>query len=194
MFIAHLPTGYIASALLFPRFENRGIKRVRFLLAGIAGALIPDADLLYFYLADHRQHHHHSYFTHFPLVWLALVLLSIAWMRAGRTRAHAALAFIFSMNGLLHMALDTVVGDIWWLAPFVDKPYALFTVPAIYKPWWVNFILHWSFALELVLALIALCLWRSMPGAAVTPPSGQPLPTPPAPAAPPGLTTADSGR
>jgi inner membrane protein len=72
----------------------------------------------------------------------------------------AALAVIFSLNGLLHMVLDTVVGDIWWFAPFVDKPYAFFTVPAVYKPWWLNFILHWSFALELAFVLVAIYVWR----------------------------------
>lgn len=160
MFIAHLPAGYIVSSLLFPRFEKTGVTKRRLLQAGIAGALTPDADLLYFYLADHRQHHHHSYITHFPLVWIGLVLLSVAWTLFTRNKTRAALAFIFSMNGLLHMILDTVVGDIWWLAPFQDKPYAFFVVPAMYKPWWMNFILHWSFALELGLALAAVCLWR----------------------------------
>jgi hypothetical protein len=58
------------------------------------------------------------------------------------------------------MVLDSIVGDIWWFAPFIDKPYALFTVPAIYTPWWLNFILHWSFMLELVFVFCAVALWR----------------------------------
>jgi hypothetical protein len=35
---------------------------------------------------------------------------------------------------LLHLVLDSIVGDIWWLAPFVDRRYSLFTVPAVYGP------------------------------------------------------------
>jgi len=29
-----------------------------------------------------------------------------------------------------------------------------------YKPWWLNFILHWSFALEIALLIWAAWLWR----------------------------------
>ncbi len=61
----------------------------------------------------------------------------------------------------MHMLLDSIVGDIWWFAPFVDQPYALFTVEAVYKPWWLNFILHWSFAIEIGILLWALYLWRA---------------------------------
>jgi len=58
------------------------------------------------------------------------------------------------------MVLDSIVGDIWWFAPFVDQRFSLFTVPALYKPWWLNFILHWSFALELAVVGSAVYLWR----------------------------------
>lgn len=127
----------------------------------MCGAIAPDADLLYFYLVDHRQHHHHSYLTHFPVLWLALLLAAFVWMLSTSARRWAALTVAFALNGLLHMVLDTVVGDIWWFAPFTDKPYAFFAVPDIYKPWWLNFVLHWSFALELILVLYAMRMWRS---------------------------------
>ena len=155
MFIAHLPAGYIASKLLYPRFRHHGVGLKNFMWAGIGGALVPDVDLLYFYLLDHRQHHHHSYITHFPMLWIALVAISSAWLSWGRSKDAAALACIFSFNGLFHMFLDTIVGDIWWLAPFVDRPFAFFSVPAVHHPWWLNFILHWSFALELTFVFTA---------------------------------------
>jgi len=120
MFIAHLPAGYVGSKLLFSRFEHYGVKQKDFLWAGISGAIVPDLDLLYFYLLDHRQHHHHSYFTHFPILWACLVLISTAWLAWGKSKALAVLTAIFSLNGMFHMVLDTVVGDIWWFAPFVD--------------------------------------------------------------------------
>jgi len=62
-----------------------------------------------------------------------------------------------------HLLLDTIVGDIWWFAPFIDKPFAFFTVPALYKPWWLNFLLHWSFALELAVFALAFYLLRNAP-------------------------------
>ena len=161
MIIAHLPAGYIVSKLLVRRFEVFNISTTTFLWAGVIGAFFPDFDMLYFYLIDHRQHHHHTYITHYPILWLTLLTVSVLWLYYAKAKANAVYATIFSLNGFIHMFLDTIVGDIWWLAPWVmDKPFAFFTVPALYKPWWLNFILHWSFALELVILIYAIYLWR----------------------------------
>jgi len=73
--------------------------------------------------------------------------------------------------GVLHMLLDSIVGDIWWFAPFVDQAYALFNVPARYQPWWLNFLLHWSFALELALWVWAFVLYRARRKPAAAEPS-----------------------
>lgn len=160
MIIGHLPAGYIASRLLFPRIGHHGVAWKSFLLAGMFGAIAPDLDMIYFHLIDHRQHHHHTYWSHFPLVWISLLLVSTAWFYSCHERRFSLLAIVFSFNGFIHMLLDTIVGDIWWFAPFVDKPFAFFVVPSLYKPWWLNFLLHWSFALELLVLAWALYLWR----------------------------------
>jgi hypothetical protein len=128
--------------------------------AGIAGAMAPDFDMVYFHLIDHRQTHHHRYFTHWPVFWLPLTVAALLWcIRAKQSKA-SFLASVFCLGGLLHLVLDSFVGDIWWFAPFLDRPYALFTVPARFTPWWLSFILHWSFAVELAICLWALVLYR----------------------------------
>jgi hypothetical protein len=160
MFIAHLPSGYITSKLLFPRIGTGVTAFKQFLYAGAIGAVAPDFDMAYFYLVDHRMHVHHSYWSHFPIVWICLLFISIIWLKTGLTARWAALASIFSINGLVHMFLDSIVGNIWWFAPFTDRPFSLFGVSAIYKPWWLNFLLHWSFALELVIVAWAVFMWR----------------------------------
>lgn len=157
MIIGHAPAGYLISSRLHRHFPEIG--RRAFLAAGMLGAIAPDIDMLYFYLIDNRQHHHHTYFTHWPVVWLALLALSVLWLKSRRS-AMAALATIFSLNGMVHMVLDTTVGEIWWLAPYLDRAFAFFTVPALYKPWWWNFILHWSFGLEILVCFVALYAWR----------------------------------
>ena len=160
MIIAHLPAGYIASTLLFPRFATDGLTRKAFLAAGLLGSVAPDLDMFYFYFIDHRAHSHHSYVTHFPIVWLTLLSLSIRWFRRAPRRARPALAVIFTLNGFIHMFLDYIAGNIHWLAPFVNEPYSLFHVAAIHHPWWLNFILHRSFGIELAIVLWAYGLWR----------------------------------
>jgi len=159
MIIAHLPAGYVISRLLLRPAESLGISATAFLLAGIIGAIAPDLDMFYFHLVDNRQHHHHTYFTHFPVIWLGLLAASVIWLYNAKLKNRATYAFIFSLNGFAHMLFDTIVGDIWWFAPWIDKPFAFFTVPALYNPWWLNFILHWSFAVELAILAWAIYLW-----------------------------------
>lgn len=157
MFIGHLPTGYIASSLAhdhWPFFAN--VKRRYLLACGLVGSIFPDCDLLYFFLFDHRSQHHHHYWTHLPAFWLlSLFCVGCLLTLTKKTIALACVA-IFGINVFLHLILDSIVGDIWWLYPWVNKPFAFFTVPAIYHPWWLNFILHWSFLLEITLTTIAI--------------------------------------
>lgn len=154
MFIAHAPSGYIMAASLLKRTQHIRVSAVAIILVSIIGALAPDFDLLYFYLIDNRQTHHHKYITHWPIIWLALLIISALLLRLSKKAKFPFLLLAFSLGGILHVVLDSLVGDIWWFAPFLDKPYAMFTVPAVFKPWWLNFILHWSFAAE-----IAICIW-----------------------------------
>ena len=160
MFIAHLPAGYISSTLLFPRVQFSGVSAKVFAACAAVGAIAPDLDMFYFYLVDHGKRHHHNYVTHFPILWVTLLAISLIWFRYGRSRSLAALAAIFSFNGLIHMVLDTAVGSIKWLAPFVDRYFSFFTVPALHWPWWLNFMLHWTFSLEIGILGWAILLWR----------------------------------
>lgn len=161
MIIGHAPAGYIAATLLHDKLFANLVSAKAFIIAGMLGAVAPDLDMLYFHLIDQRQQHHHTYFSHWPALWLGLLLLSLVLLRLHRSKQSATLAIAFCSMGLLHMLLDSIVGDIWWFAPLLDQPYALFNVPARYTPWWLNFILHWSFALELGLWIWATWLYRS---------------------------------
>lgn len=155
MILGHLPAGYITAKLLYKHCQQRITSYKAFMFWGLLGSVSPDFDMLYFHLIDHRQHHHHSYASHFPIVWIPLLALSILLLRLKPRRPFAVFAFVFCLGGFIHLLLDSIVGDIWWLAPFIDKPFALATVPAKFHPWWLNFILHWSFGLEIGVIVVA---------------------------------------
>ena len=154
MIIAHLPSGYLMAVALLRRI--RRVKPSAVVAAGIAGAGAPDLDMFYFHFVDHGKVHHHQYLTHWPVLWLALLAAALLWNRWHASRA-ALLLGIFALGGVLHLVLDTLVGDVWWLMPWVNEPYAFFTVTARHQPWWLNFLLHWSFAVEL-----AICAWAAL--------------------------------
>lgn len=172
MFIAHVPAAYLCGTFLGRIFGTCLVPSGLLVGAALAGGMAPDLDLFYFYLIDHRQTPHHLYWSHFPAVWLAVTALSAGWYWLARNKLAPTLACVFGINGLLHMLLDTVVGDIRWLAPANLAPYSLFTVPALHEPWWLNFLLHWSFLFELLVLAWAATVYRrrSLP----------PVPSPPA--------------
>lgn len=160
MFIAHLPSGY----LLAVQYQHlRSAIPVRIWIAvGMAGAVAPDLDLAYFFLVDHQHVHHHRYFSHWPLFWLGLTLLLILVRGCMCVKQHAVtLGLLFCTGALLHVFLDTVAGDIWWLAPFIDKPFSWVKVPDRFSPWWLNFLLHGSFLAELLICGRAYQVYRS---------------------------------
>ena len=163
MIIGHLPAGYVFTKLLARKLVNKGINLRLLVLVGVIGAIAPDLDMFYFYLVDHRQHHHHTYWPHYPIVWIGLLLFFTLLFWFTSKKSTPLLGLVFSANGFLHMLLDSIVGDIWWFAPFVDKSFAIFTVPALYNPWWLNFVLHWSFMLELLVLSWAILIWRRKP-------------------------------
>jgi LexA-binding, inner membrane-associated putative hydrolase len=160
VFVAHLPAGYIASKLLYRRCNPFEISYPAFMLAGMLGSIVPDIDLAWFYLVDQRQHNHHSYFTHYPSFWLALLAVSCAWYGEAERRGNAALWCNFALNGFIHMFLDSFVGGIRWFAPYLDDSFSLAKVAAVYQPWWLNFLLHWSMLFEGAIILWAFYLWR----------------------------------
>ena len=158
MLIAHTPTGMLMAAVLI-KLKPQAVSWQRWYLMGAVMGMLPDLDMLWFYFVDHRQYHHHVYVPHWPIVWLSISVLTLVWYGIKQSKA-AACAVLLGLTGISHMVLDSVVGDIGWLKPWHDGLYAMFEVSNRYSPWQLNFIIHWSFAMELDLLLLAVWQWR----------------------------------
>lgn len=156
MFLAHTPVGYLSSKLLAKVVGADQRTTQLMLFWGMLASIIPDFDLFYFYLIDGRAHVHHSYWTHIPLFWCVVFipLVAIAYVFSQKR-----LMLVFSvsfLNVMLHLVLDTMAGGILWLYPLVTKYYLLVVVPSVYDWWVMNFIFHWTFAVELLLLVYSL--------------------------------------
>ena len=156
MLIAHAPTGMLMAAVLI-KLKPKAVSWQRWYLMGAVMGMLPDLDMLWFYFVDHRQYHHHVYVPHWPIVWLSISVLTLVWYGIKQSKV-AAGAVLLGLTGISHMVLDSVVGDIGWLKPWHDGLYAIFEVSNRYSPWQLNFIIHWSFAMELL--LLALSIWQ----------------------------------
>lgn len=129
---------------------------------GVAASVLPDLDLLWFYFVSDRSVVHHAYPPHLPLFWIAVLAAAALVLRLRGARRTAWLALIvFGANVLLHQVLDTAAGGIRWLWPFSDAELVMAHVTARHPAWYLNFVLHWTFALELAIVAAALiALWR----------------------------------
>lgn len=157
MLSAHLPSGYVLA---------QGFRRdIPFLIpAALIGAVLPDLDMIWFHLADHKAFHHHRYWVHIPFFWMvgaAIVLPGLALF----ARRYLATGMVFFAAIFLHLLLDSIGGGIMWAAPFSDHLYALVTVPPMQDHWVASFILHWTFLLEIAVWGTAVLLWRKRRGA-----------------------------
>ena len=102
----------------------------------------------FFYFVDNRAIHHHRYWVHIPAFWAVIATLTwpvLAWRGWGRIGA------VFFAAILMHLLLDSIGGGILWGAPFDTTLYSLVTVPPTQSHWILSFLLHWTFALELVI-------------------------------------------
>ncbi|MEZ4240704.1 MAG: metal-dependent hydrolase [Myxococcota bacterium] len=147
MLVAHAPVGWLTGSTLRGRSAR---------VACVVGALLPDVDVVPS-LVLHV--HHHDWPTHWPVTWL-LLGLGVAPLLAGRARPVARLVLLALANAELHLALDTLAGDVRWLAPWSFQPFALVHVQRTFEPWWVNFLLHPTFLAELALVALATHRWR----------------------------------
>ena len=159
MLIAHLPAGYLLGSAARRRSAAPGI-----MTAALIGSVLPDFDMVYFFVTGGRVHHH-DFISHWPLFWLALaamVLPAIGRVAPGRLVMMA----VFFAAVMLHMVMDTVAAPMLWLAPFDWSKFELTTVPATYSNWVVSFMLHWTFGLELLICAaalaVAVCRARSL--------------------------------
>lgn len=157
MFIGHLPAGYLAAvALESPLAKTGDLRTARLAFwSMIIASITPDLDMFYFYLVDNRATHHHLYWTHLPWFWCA-VLAPVAALAVILKKKSVLVATAAIAGGaFLHLILDSIVGGIAWLSPFSSRLFYVMELQPRYG-WWVwNFVLHWSFLLEVLVCAAA---------------------------------------
>ncbi|WP_420130167.1 metal-dependent hydrolase [Longimicrobium sp.] len=158
MFIAHLPAGYLATRLIIDRPSPPELLRGRLLALGMIASVVPDLDLLWFYFVSDRQQVHHAYLPHLPLAWIPVFAAAVLvlWIRRAGRPAWLGM-WVVAANILLHQVMDTTAGGIRWLWPFSRAEFVMSHVEARYQPWYLNFVLHWTFVLEV--AILVAALW-----------------------------------
>jgi len=160
MFIGHVAGGYILTTFVLKKTDLSDHLKNTLFWMGIVASILPDFDIFYFYLIDHRQNSHHSYWTHLPIYWLAITAFLLITSTVFKKKVWTIATIILSTNVFLHLILDTFTGHIQWFYPFYNHRFVLFHVPAIYG-WWIwNFLFHWTFLFEILLLIMAYMIYR----------------------------------
>ena len=164
MFIGHLPAGYVLTRALWVALLRVPMPKWRpFLLAGLVSSILPDMDLLYFYLIDNRQHPHHSYWTHLPFYGVIVGILMLLFIVISKRKQWLPYVIVVGANIFLHLCLDTIVGKVRWLYPISNRDFYFFSVPRIHS-WYVwDFVLHWTFLLEFIPIIAAIYVYTQWP-------------------------------
>lgn len=165
MFLAHLPASYLLSCSLLalpaaadlPHDQKR-----RLLITGTLAGILPDLDVLYFYLLSNQHIGHRAFPSHWPQLWLLMCILVAVATTMLRNREWFWHNWFLLSGVQLHFLLDTIAGPIRWLAPFNHTRFTLFHVPR--QPgWWVwSYVVHFSAWLEVILIVAAAWLaWHT---------------------------------
>jgi len=158
MFIGHLPAGYLLGRFVCKVMPSTQPGMAVVVSAALVGGVLPDLDLIYFYTIGGKQVVHHEYWSHTPFYWFVIYLcMSFATFLIRSMSAFKILSVIFSAI-VLHLALDTITGQIHWLHPVSKTTFNLVQVPAVHSWWVANFLLHWTFALEILVLALAVIL------------------------------------
>ncbi|MFN3232495.1 MAG: metal-dependent hydrolase [Alphaproteobacteria bacterium] len=160
MILAHIPAGYLLTTGILSRF---GGQPRRVLAIGLLASVLPDFDLAWFYLIDGRHPAHHTYPTHTPAFWILFAFGCWIACRLARLEGSGFVISVALANLLLHLALDSIAGNIRWLWPIKNAGLNFIDVPAKYD-WWVwSFLLHWTILFEIAIAGAALVVWSRPP-------------------------------
>jgi len=122
------------------------------------GAVAPDLDHFLQVMPDPSDEPHHYYFTHFPLFWLLLCMISYVWLSSSNNQNPLS-AFMFSLGGFIHTMLDTVIGSIYWFAPFSDEEYGIVSFVKYYDPSKLPDFWNFGYVLDFLVILWAFTLW-----------------------------------
>ncbi|NNE89089.1 MAG: metal-dependent hydrolase [Silicimonas sp.] len=147
MIIGHLPAGYMAAVGLTRFLPSRAL-----FLGVVLGAVLPDIDMLWFVLVD-SSYHHHALLPHRPIVWLGILITGLLWQRKFMTG--------LGLGGVLHVTLDTTLGQIAWAWPISARYWTFIEVQPTHSHYLLSFANHWTFQVELALVGLALLVfWK----------------------------------
>lgn len=84
---------------------------------------------------------------------------SVLWMYSNKKSQNPVFAFIFALNSCVHMMLDTLSNQIFWLAPHSYRGFSADSLLTRIVPSIVDEHPYWSFSIEAMIIVLAVYLF-----------------------------------
>jgi inner membrane protein len=126
MIIGHLPVGYFTTRYLIKKLKLPLNKF--WLLLGLAGAIIPDLDYIYWILSNSQKQTHRGYFSGYPLFYLTFLLVFVIVNCFFKKKILSRGIIVVFCNIFIHFLLDTVFYGVKWFYPFYNRYIGIYNV------------------------------------------------------------------
>ena len=84
---------------------------------------------------------------------------SVLWLHSSKKNQNAVFAFIFALNSCVHLMLDTLSNQIFWLAPYSFRGFSADSLLGKIAPSFVDEHPYWSFSIEAMIIVLAVFLF-----------------------------------
>ncbi len=84
---------------------------------------------------------------------------SVLWLLSSKNSQNAVFAFIFALNSCVHLMLDTLSNQIFWLAPYSFSGFSGDSLLRKIAPSIVDEHPYWSYAIEAIIIVLAVYLF-----------------------------------
>lgn len=129
MIFSHAPAGFLVTYATKKIWDKNLTKRqtLWIFIIGTFSAILPDFDVLYFYLfkadSTHRELFTHSFFIYLVI---ALIIFLVGFLLKKQFIKSISIVFFFSI--LSHLLLDSLTAGVLWLYPFNNYLYGLLSI------------------------------------------------------------------
>lgn len=157
MVFSHGPAGFTitwATQKLWKKGLNSRQKVCIYILGVIFG-LLPDVDVVYYYLIS-ATHLHRENITHSPILYLALFILVFVFSLVLKNKFIKSISFIFLFSTFFHLILDSTTAGVPWFFPLSKNLYGLLFVDALATGFYGSHLIVFLYSLEAVFFLFTL--------------------------------------
>ena len=155
MIFSHAPAGFLV-ALVTKKLWDKGLTKRQTLwifIIGTFSALVPDIDVIYFYLLK-AEMTHRELFTHSFILYIVISLIIFLIGYLLKKQFIKAIAIVFFFSTLSHLILDSMTAGVPWLYPINNFLYGFLSIPFLNNGFYGQNLFVFTLSTEVLIFLL----------------------------------------